>query len=498
MEENKSAPSPTPQEELHYADGPIPRPNGWMYKGIRIFGHETWYASPKVQLLMVSFVCFLCPGMFNALGGMGGMGLTDPSAAAKANTVLYAIFAAVAFVAGTIANVIGLRITLAIGGLGYTVYIAAFFSYAHNQNVPFVYFAGAFLGLCAGLLWTAQGAIMMSYPEEENKGRYISWFWMIFNFGAVIGSLIPLGQNVQNIDANVNDGTYSAFLILTFIGAMMSLVLVNAKAVVRRDGSKVILMKNPTWKSEFKGLWECVKLDPWVIALFPMFFSSNTFYPYQQNEFNGLYFSTRTRALNSVLYWLAQIIGALLFGYAMDFTKIRRSVRAKAAYVAIVVLTFGIWGGGWAAQKVEPDRAHAGENAEHLHDWADGKSFIGPMFMYFFYGFFDAVYQIAIYWFMGSLSNSGRKTANYAGLYKAFQSAGAAVFWDLDARATPINTMFGATWGLIAFGIVCAFPVIWFRIQDTVSVEEDLKFSDETIEDVTVTGVVDTKGADHV
>jgi len=31
---------------------------------------------------------------------------------------------------------------------------------------------------------------MMSYPDESVKGRYISWFWMIFNLGAVIGSLV--------------------------------------------------------------------------------------------------------------------------------------------------------------------------------------------------------------------------------------------------------------------------------------------------------------------
>jgi len=53
-----------------------------------------------------------------------------------------------------------------------------------------VIFAGALLGVCAGLLWTAQGAIMMSYPTEDLKGRYISWFWMIFNLGAVIGGLV--------------------------------------------------------------------------------------------------------------------------------------------------------------------------------------------------------------------------------------------------------------------------------------------------------------------
>lgn len=33
---------------------------------------------------------------------------------------------------------------------------------------------------------------MMSYPTEKSKGRYISWFWAIFNLGAVIGGLVSL------------------------------------------------------------------------------------------------------------------------------------------------------------------------------------------------------------------------------------------------------------------------------------------------------------------
>lgn len=179
---------------------------------------------------------------------------------------------------------------------------------------------------------------------------------------------------------------------------MLSLTLVNAKSVVRRDGSKVILMKNPTWKTEFIGLYETVVHDPWVIALFPLFFSSNVFYPYQQNQYNALYFSTRGRALNGVLYWAAQILGALAFGYAMDFHTVRRSIRAKGCYIMLVVLTFSIWGGGWAAQKDQPTREELKEGNYHLMDWEDGRPYIGPMFMYFFYGLFDAVYQTAIYW----------------------------------------------------------------------------------------------------
>lgn len=58
--------------------GPLVLPDGWMYRQRKIGSWAVpWYASPKVQLVMVAFVCFLCPGMFNALGGMGGGGKAD-------------------------------------------------------------------------------------------------------------------------------------------------------------------------------------------------------------------------------------------------------------------------------------------------------------------------------------------------------------------------------------------------------------------------------------
>ena len=39
------------------------RLQGWRYRSFKI-GPLTipWYASPEAQLLLVSFVCFLCPG----------------------------------------------------------------------------------------------------------------------------------------------------------------------------------------------------------------------------------------------------------------------------------------------------------------------------------------------------------------------------------------------------------------------------------------------------
>ena len=166
------------------------RPTAWKYKTYSFgFIKIPCYASPPFQLTLVAFVCFMCPGMFNAVNGLGGGGQFDASTADNANVALYSTFSVLGFFAGSIANRLGIKLTLSLGGMGYVLYIASYLSYNHNQNAGFVVFAGAMLGICAGMLWAAQGAIMMSYPPEQSKGKYISWFWMIFNLGAVIGGL---------------------------------------------------------------------------------------------------------------------------------------------------------------------------------------------------------------------------------------------------------------------------------------------------------------------
>ena len=205
---------------------------------------------------------------------------------------------------------------------------------------------------------------------------------------------------------------------------------IRDRHVVRKDGSGIIMMKNPTWKTELLGLWETLWSDPYVILLWPMFFSSNWFYTYQFNDVNLAQFNTRTRALNSTLYWSAQIIGAIVFGFSLDFHKLRRTIRAKIAWTALLVLTMAVWGGGYAFQ-LGYTRAEATQEDYVKMDWTDGRKYIGPMFLYIFYGFFDAAWQTTVYWFMGAMTNNSRKLANFAGFYKGIQSAGAAIMLSL-------------------------------------------------------------------
>lgn len=183
-----------------------PVPKTWRYKPWKLFCLIPMppFASPEVQLFLVAMVCFLNPGLYNALSGLGGAGQIDSEAFDIAQCALYSTFAIVAFNSGSVANRLGLRLTLTLGALGYAVFAASFLCYNHTQNLGFVLAAGIFLGFSAGLLWTAQGVIMMCYPSESSRGKCISWFWSIFNLGAVIGAIVSSeGLLSSGIKANL-------------------------------------------------------------------------------------------------------------------------------------------------------------------------------------------------------------------------------------------------------------------------------------------------------
>lgn len=85
---------------------------------------------------------------------------------------------------------------------------------------------------------------------------------------------------------------------------------------------------------------------------------------------------------------------------------------------------------------------------------------------------------------MGAISNNSRKLANFAGFYKGIQSAGAAIMWRLDGYKVPYMNLFISCWVLLAGSLIFALPVMIVKIKDTVPLEEDLKFTDETVDDV--------------
>lgn len=92
------------------------------------------------------------------------------------------------------------------------------------------------------------------------------------------------------------------------------------------------------------------------------------------------------------------------------------------------------------------------------------------------------------------MTNNSRKLANFAGFYKGIQSVGAAVMWSLDGQhKVAFMSLLAACWALLAGSLVLGLPLIWFKISDTVPIEQDVVFSDETVAEVAATGSGDGK-----
>ncbi|XP_059667335.1 UNC93-like protein 1 [Cornus florida] len=427
------------------------------------------YNSPLVQVGLIGLVCFCCPGMFNALSGMGGGGQVDPTAANNANTALYTTFAVFGILGGGIYNILGPHLTLFSGCSTYVLYAGSFLYYNHYHHQLFAIIAGAFLGIGAGLLWAGQGAIMTSYPPADRKGTYISIFWSIFNMGGVIGGLIPFILNYNRSEAaSVNDGTYIGFMVFMTIGTVLSLAILHPSRVVRNDGSRCTNIKYSSISVEAIEILKLF-LNWKMLLIFPAAWASNFFYSYQFNNVNGVLFNLRTRGLNNVFYWGAQMFGSFMIGYVLDFSFKSRRMRGFVGIGIVGLLGTAIWGGGLANQL-----GYSHKNLPEKLDFKDsGSKFAGPFVLYFSYGLLDAMFQSMVYWVIGALADDSETLSRYAGFYKGVQSAGGAVAWQVDTHKVSFLSQLVLNWSLTTISYPLLVLLIFLAVKDDTEAEEE-------------------------
>jgi MFS family permease len=363
------------------------------------------YNSPLAQVSLLGLICFCCPGMFNALSGLGGGGQVDATTADNANTALYACFAVFGVLGGAAHNLLGPRATLMLGALTYPLYAGSFLYYNHHpESQAFPVTAGALLGAGAGFLWAAQGAVMTSYPPPNRRGTYISLFWCLFNLGGVLGGLVPfsLNSNRGNKPESVSDSTYIAFMAFMLVGAALTVLVLPPARIVRDDGTKATRV---TFSSPATEGAEILKLFAnWkMLLVLPAAWASNFFYTYQFNNVNGGLFTLRTKGLNNVFYWGAQMIGSAGIGYFLDFGFASRRKRGLFGVVAVAVVGTAIWGGGLANQL-----KYTSVPLSDPIDFKEGHRYAGPFLLYFSYGLLDAMFQSLIYWIIGALANDSQ------------------------------------------------------------------------------------------
>ncbi|KAF9908576.1 hypothetical protein EC991_009721 [Linnemannia zychae] len=425
------------------------------------------WTSPLAQVLAVGVICFCCPGMFNALNSLGGGGQVDSKVGQNANVALYTCFAIFGLLSGAIHNKLGPKWTIFIGCLSYVLYAGSLLCYNHTKAGAFTIASGGILGVGAGMLWTAQGAMMMAYPREQDKGKFIGYFWAIFNMGAVLGSVISLAINFNVTEVqSLGDSTYIVFLVIMGVGTLTALSLAPASSVTHSNGDHIKIQEFPTWIGEIKAILKL--FFEWrMVVLIPMFLSSNWFYSYHFSTVNGRYFSIRTQSLNNILYWASQIGGSYSFARVLDYQGVNRRTRALWGLTIISAAFIATWVGGIFFQ-----RGYTIDMPKPNHDFKEGASYVGPLFLYMFYGLNDAAWQTYIYWMMGAMSNDATVLSRYAGFYKCIQSCGAAISWRINAVGTPYMTELIICFALLGLSVPGAL-FLAARIED---------HSDESVE----------------
>ncbi|KAF3481690.1 DUF895 domain membrane protein [Arthroderma uncinatum] len=317
---------------------------------------------------------------------------------------------------------------------------------------------------------------MTTYVPESQKGRSIAVFWIIFNLGGMIGSLASFGLNYHSEEGSVSNSTYIATMVIMMFGWVIGVFICPPSRIklLQLHEAESSVIHQSIGKRLMNILHALLQVR--VLCILPLFFCANVYYSYQQNNVNGTTFNIRTRSLNSAIYWMAQMFGGLFMGFLLDFAYFNRRQRAWLGWATLMITGMAIWGGGLAFQRWEDERLARGLKQDI--DYArDAGIATGPIWLFFFYGSYDALWQGYCYWLIGTMSNSAAVAAVLVGAYKTFQAAGGAMAWRINAlNAAPI-TQLAMDWGLCIGALVVAIPTVW--MVTLTSVDDGLTVTDE-------------------
>ena len=96
------------------------------------------------------------------------------------------------------------------------------------------------------------------------------------------------------------------------------------------------------------------------------------------------------------MYWVAEIVGSYLIGYALDSPRLRRSLRARIAAGVLLCLVFAVWSGAYVWQTRK--NTALGMTAAKM-DFTD-PGYVGPVLLYLSFGVLAAVWQTTLYWYV--------------------------------------------------------------------------------------------------
>ncbi|CAJ2503326.1 Uu.00g107200.m01.CDS01 [Anthostomella pinea] len=414
------------------------------------------FRSVPFQIAIACGVSFTAPGMWDALGGLGAGGAAEPYAVSAANALVYGLFAIVCVAAGAINNRIGLRYGLAIGAVGYPLYGAGLYTNNVSATTWFMLFGSALCGISAGFFWAADAAIIIGYPSPKDRAFYLAIWQTAKAAGPIVGGAINLGLNAQKSSAgSVSSATYIVFIVIMCLGLPIALCLSPAEKVWRKDGTKAVVHKAPTWTAEFKAVANLL-ISRRILLLLPAFFIS-----YFYNGFLSTWlttsFTVRARAFSSFFTNFAGIFSSFIIASLLDRQSIHIKTRGRIAFSVVVFLLIGTWIWATILQKQFYDAPES-----PVFDWF--KSGFGKSYaLVFFWTFAGQAFQQFLYWLVGQYTTDLSSLSHHTGILRGFEALGQTVAWAMQSEGNANHFVsIGLNFGIT---ILCIFPT-WIVLSE--------------------------------
>ncbi|KAI1843256.1 hypothetical protein JX265_012171 [Neoarthrinium moseri] len=411
-------------------------------------GKYSWFHGVFFNATVVGIAAFAAPGLWNAMNSVGAGGQQTPYLVMAGNAILFAIMTFTCLTGSLMVNRFGYRTALVFGTVGYVIYSAALYTNNRYGTVWFIYFGSAACGVSAGIFWATEGAIMLSYPEPEKRGRYLAYWLTYRNSGSILGGIINLAFNAQGSSTGKLDWrTYIVFVVLR---PAASFWLSPPEKVQRRNGTRVQVTERVSDVHELKGLADVLVRKDFLLVI-PYFLYVTWELPYI-SSYLSLYFSVRSRALASLVSALAQVVATLIFGAFLDWTRLDLNKRARYGFIFMMTLIGGCWVWGAIVQ-----------NEYTLHkpqlDWVDTGFGRGWALYIFWQVNFSLAYNFG-FWLISFLARNPKETARYMSVARAAEAAGQCISSGISSTSALLISALGVNFALWGVAVIPAWFVV--------------------------------------
>lgn len=419
---------------------------------------------------------FVGPALADAITNLGGGGLSSPYLANLVNSFQYISGCLMTLFGGPVINKMGIKKSCVVAAMGMPLVGSSYYSYARYGIIWYLVVAQMIGGLTGGFLYVAEATAMLSYPQPEDRGFYLGIWSAMRNSGSIFGGVINFAKNYNNsTTGGIAPSTYFIFFLIECTGLVWALNLTPTRLVLRRNGHRIRMSPLRSWTQEFVALRLLAQQKKTWVLFIPAFYSF--YHGGTLSSYLSLHFSIRSRALTSFIAPCVTVPSVVAYGrYLLDLDQWSQQRRAKIAVLIWIVpqmISF-IWI-GFENRRID-NGIQILDYDQNLGEWTFA---VLPFIILFISG---CLTQLSLYWIIGILSENISATSQLGGLFRAFEMAGQATSYALNAqKGNGVKISFYFNCFLWLFTVPCMIQLVQM-VPHGPSSRYEITDSDEEIE----------------